>query len=288
MTLTSIIIVSGSSLAYTRRCVESIVQHTSSAYELIGIDNGSIDGTAEYWQTLHHIKWIRNETDIGFAAGCNQGLGVSAGDEIVLLDHREAIIPHWLDILRGGAPRQAGSGSFVAHASFGSHQPPNLCADRGNDSQRESGDDWVHTNGSCLLITPCTLKRVGGLDEQFATAAYAYADFGLRAAIAGGLTKLALPGYTACEETFPFDELVGSQTGWHSGVFQRRLDDAERFRSKWSTGMSAYEMERYGYSAAQIAKRDCVFLPELHFIPLPCREPVLTVAGGNEEAEEHR
>lgn len=288
MTLTSIIIVACNGLAYTRRCVESIVQHTSSAYELIGIDNGSTDGTAEYWQTLPHIKWIRNETDIGFAAGCNQGLGVSAGDEIVLLDHREAAIPHWLDILPGRPPGETGFRSFVANTRFGVHRPPNLRADRENASRRESGYDRVRANGSCLFINPCTLKRIGGLDEQFATAAYAYEDFGLRAAIAGRMTIPAFLGRTSCGEPFPCEELDGSQTWTHGGAFQRRLDDAERFRSKWSVGMSAYEIERYGYSAAHIAERDCVFLPELHFIPLPYRETVLTVAGGNEEAEELR
>src|SRR5438132_2156957 len=48
--LASIIILCCNELAYTRQCLESVVRHTRWPYELILVDNGSTDGTAEYLQ----------------------------------------------------------------------------------------------------------------------------------------------------------------------------------------------------------------------------------------------
>ena len=48
--LASIIILCCNELAYTRQCLESVVRYTRRPYELIVVDNGSTDGTAEYLQ----------------------------------------------------------------------------------------------------------------------------------------------------------------------------------------------------------------------------------------------
>ena len=39
-------------LHYTRQCVESVLQYTKEAYELLLVDNGSTDGTYEYFQSI--------------------------------------------------------------------------------------------------------------------------------------------------------------------------------------------------------------------------------------------
>src|SRR5438270_468441 len=46
----SIIILCCNEADYTRQCLESVVRHTRRPYELILVDNGSTDGTAEYLQ----------------------------------------------------------------------------------------------------------------------------------------------------------------------------------------------------------------------------------------------
>src|SRR5207249_8450710 len=46
--LASLIILCCNELDYTRQCLESVLQHTRPPYELVLVDNGSTDGTAEY------------------------------------------------------------------------------------------------------------------------------------------------------------------------------------------------------------------------------------------------
>src|SRR5262249_27250458 len=78
--LASIIILCCNQLAHTRPCLESLLRHTRAPYELILVDNGSTDGTPGYLEEIRRrhgparIEVIRNETNLGFPAGCNQGL----------------------------------------------------------------------------------------------------------------------------------------------------------------------------------------------------------------------
>src|SRR5437588_2905446 len=46
--LASIIILCCNQLPYTRQCLESVLRYTRPPYELVLVDNGSADGTAEY------------------------------------------------------------------------------------------------------------------------------------------------------------------------------------------------------------------------------------------------
>jgi GT2 family glycosyltransferase len=135
--LTSLIILCCNELDYTRRCLESVIDHTRPPYELILVDNGSTDGTANYlkefaeqslecgvapplWRscppgenqkpkaaakrhTPQRVHIIRNEENRGFPAGCNQGLAQAKGRYLVLLNNDTVVTPGWLEGLIGWA-----------------------------------------------------------------------------------------------------------------------------------------------------------------------------------------
>ena len=50
--LVSIIIPCFNAVEYTKQCMESVLIHTNVNYELILINNGSTDGTKEYFEIL--------------------------------------------------------------------------------------------------------------------------------------------------------------------------------------------------------------------------------------------
>src|SRR5438874_2487010 len=56
--LASIIILCCNEVDYTRQCLESVVRYTRRPYELILVDNGSTDGTAEYLQPWEGRQFI--------------------------------------------------------------------------------------------------------------------------------------------------------------------------------------------------------------------------------------
>ena len=55
--LVSLVVLAYNNVKYTRECVESIYRHSSQLnFELITVNNGSTDGTEEYFSSLPHKK----------------------------------------------------------------------------------------------------------------------------------------------------------------------------------------------------------------------------------------
>lgn len=83
----SIIIVNWNSVAYLRRCVASIAEHTHCDYELIVVDNASPAGDAQIIEeALPSVTLIRCEENIGFGAANNLGFEHSCGEYVLLLN----------------------------------------------------------------------------------------------------------------------------------------------------------------------------------------------------------
>src|SRR5262249_17842741 len=88
--LASILLLCCNPEGYTRQCLDSVLRHTRAPYELILVDNGSTDGTAQYLEQLRQapgpqrVVVLRNEQNLGFARGNNQALAQAWGDFLVL------------------------------------------------------------------------------------------------------------------------------------------------------------------------------------------------------------
>jgi GT2 family glycosyltransferase len=85
-----------------QRCVGSMLQHSGSyASEVIVVDNGSTDGTAEWLQEFQSghpsVRVIHCDHNVGDAAGKNIGLKQSLGRNIVILDGSAEIVGNILD-----------------------------------------------------------------------------------------------------------------------------------------------------------------------------------------------
>ena len=84
----TIIIVSFNTREILFRCLESIKQHTQEiSYEVIVVDNASEDGTAQATiERFPEVTVIANDDNRGFSAANNQGIAVSKGRKIALLN----------------------------------------------------------------------------------------------------------------------------------------------------------------------------------------------------------
>ena len=93
--IVSIVIVTYNSAADIRGCIESIVTHTTTPSEIIIIDNCSKDGTRDYLRSLENATIILNSDNLGFSAGCNQGIQKAKGEYIVLLNPDTLVTAGW-------------------------------------------------------------------------------------------------------------------------------------------------------------------------------------------------
>ena len=83
----SIIIVNYNTKDLTKKCIESVIKYTTNIlYEIILVDNASMDGSKELFEKDIRIKYIYNSTNDGFGKANNLGLKYSSGKYVFLLN----------------------------------------------------------------------------------------------------------------------------------------------------------------------------------------------------------
>src|SRR3989344_965287 len=135
----SIIILCHNDFDFLLQSLHSVILHTRSPYELILVDNATRDEGRPFLKSLHDakgmgrkwallrkelgmgtgrpgpkdladIKVIRNSKNRFFSAGNNQGIRVSQGENIVLLNADTWVGPDWLTYLLECLRRDPGAG----------------------------------------------------------------------------------------------------------------------------------------------------------------------------------
>ncbi|MSP00084.1 MAG: glycosyltransferase [Acetobacteraceae bacterium] len=102
----SVIVLCYNNLDFTIACLESLLAFSDYPdMEIICVDNGSTDGTPDYLTEAasEHdaVRYIRNDTNLGYAAGNNAGIRVARGEYIVLLNNDTYVTKGWArDLIR--------------------------------------------------------------------------------------------------------------------------------------------------------------------------------------------
>jgi GT2 family glycosyltransferase/glycosyltransferase involved in cell wall biosynthesis len=207
----SIIILAHNQLGDTRQCLASIDQHTPASHELILVDNGSTDGTAEYFRKYaskrSNVRVIVNQKNLGFAAGNNLGLAVARGVNVLLLNNDTVVTKGWLEGMLGVFERFPDCGlvgpvsNCVSGPQLISPVKYSRLADLpafaakltvGSAGQSEEASRLV---GFCLLMRRAVVEKLGGLDEQFGSGNFEDDDLCLRAGFAGFKLRIALDSF---------------------------------------------------------------------------------------------
>lgn len=83
----SVVIVSYNVREYLRHCIDSVFAQRDIHYEIVVVDNNSSDGTQDFIKSRYPtVKLLANSVNAGFSAANNQGIGVSSGEAILLLN----------------------------------------------------------------------------------------------------------------------------------------------------------------------------------------------------------
>lgn len=94
----SIIIVNYNTIALTRQCIKSIIEHTSGlSYEIIVVDNASTEaGIDELRKELKDVVFVLSSENKGFAGGNNLGIERAKGEYILLLNSDTYLVENTL------------------------------------------------------------------------------------------------------------------------------------------------------------------------------------------------
>jgi hypothetical protein len=192
----SVVIVSWNTRDLLLDCIDSLVAQTRHAtLELIVVDNGSHDGSADALADARPtVRLIRNAENRGFARACNQGLSIATGDYLCLVnsdikaldgvidrmwaylqDHPEigALAPKTVgrDLqLRRNCRDYPTLRNEAAQLLFLTRLFPGVKAFRGrtlHDYDYSTPSDIEVLSGCFLMVPRRVWEEVGGLDERF-------------------------------------------------------------------------------------------------------------------------
>lgn len=182
--LSTIVVMSYNQLEYTRICIESILHYTTSPFELVLVDNGSTDGTFEYYQYIKdihsHTRIIKNFENRIAEAVFNHAMSVSHGKHIVFVSNDTVVHENWLenfidhmesapDIGIVGPRSNSVSGSQVMEAEYRSLEEYHSFASALSKQNKGSRFEAERVVGMVSMMRKETLERVGGLDPELPT-----------------------------------------------------------------------------------------------------------------------
>ena len=192
MMKTSIIILTYNKLEYTIKCIESIRKYTEKGtYEIIIVDNASTDGTVEWLQNQEDIIKIYNKENLGFPKGCNQGIKIATGDNVMLLNNDVIVTKNWLDNLVKHlySSKDIGAVGPVTNNSvyfqwikvdYKNINEMQTFAEKYNEYNPSLCEERIKLIGFCMIIKKEVINKVGLLDEAFTPGNFEDDDLSIR------------------------------------------------------------------------------------------------------------
>ncbi|NJM96625.1 MAG: glycosyltransferase family 2 protein [Phormidesmis sp. RL_2_1] len=165
---------------YNRRhliepAIQGVLDQTYETYELIVVDDASVDGTADWVET--HYPWarlIRLERNIGAAAARNVGIRAAKGELIAFLDSDDYWDAGYLSAQVGAlAKNPCASFVFSNHREILHDGSMRQCVYRASTKYRDLvhrslADTFIY-NMSAVVVRQCVLEVCGLLDVRLSS-----------------------------------------------------------------------------------------------------------------------
>lgn len=154
--------------AYLAEALESIGAQVRPVDEVIVVDDGSTDGSADLAARLGATV-LRHPTNRGEGAARNTGWRAASGDTVAWLDADDTWRPHHLEVVGGLLERHPdAAGAFGAVQCFGLNDQTifgHVPTDEPGVVAREAFHNWLHVN-IAAITRRSALAAVGGFEEH--------------------------------------------------------------------------------------------------------------------------
>ncbi|GEM_PF-806418 len=186
-----LILVTWNKLAYTKPCVESLLQHTSDDDRLIIVDNGSAEDTITFLDDLaqRHPKKvlvIEQASNLGWCKAVNAGVRQSEASYVCLLNNDLVVTAGWLDRMIAVAERDLRIG--LVNPTYNRRGESWAAFAQRAQGRALNGAAYLEVNecnGACLLIRREVIERLGGLDEVYGLGGMDDSDYSRSVQVAG-------------------------------------------------------------------------------------------------------
>lgn len=196
----SVIIPTWNGAALLPDCLDALAAESADIHEIIAVDNGSTDGSAELIADRYaHVHLFRNAQNLGFAQACNTGMRAATGDVLVLLNQDTRVESGWAAALQTAFGRSdagiigckilSAADRSLQHAGGHVHESLGIPFHYGKAAADPGA--WAvpceveYVTGAAMAIRRRVVEQIGGLDERFFPAYYEDVDLCFRARAAG-------------------------------------------------------------------------------------------------------
>jgi O-antigen biosynthesis protein len=178
----------------TLQCLEALASEASVGLEVIVIDNASSDETPALFSAIEGIRYVRNERNLHFLDGSNQGASLARGTFVLFLNSDTALVRGCLAVAVDTArtlPRVGAVGGRLLLPDGTLQEAGSIVWNDGTCLGYGRGDDPARAvyqfrrpvdfcSGAFLLTPRALFEELGGFDVDFRPAYYEEVDYCLR------------------------------------------------------------------------------------------------------------
>ena len=186
----SFILVTKNKAHLTVLSLESVIRFAPPPYELIVVDNGSIDSTLLTLDRFKGAKVLSNASNVGFGPACMQAAAVATGQYLCFFNNDALLTPGAIDVVLKNFDRQnvGAAGAKILLANGRLQEAGSIIWSDGSALGYGRGDEPelpeynfrrpVDYCSGVFLVTPREVfQRYGGFSEEFAPAYYEDTDY---------------------------------------------------------------------------------------------------------------
>jgi GT2 family glycosyltransferase len=227
----SVVIPTQNNVALLSECLQAVnlLEYPASLLEVVVVDNASTDRTRDMLaRRFPNVQLVPLETNLGFAAACNEGAAVATSEYVAFLNNDAIADPQWLRAMLaaieagpfgtacaasrivsrdGGEVEYDGAGSNL----FAAGRPHSTWGWPGTPEPPRLGSPVLFASGGAMLVRRSVFLEAGGFDSEY----FAYfedVDFGWR---------LWLLGHAVAYAPDAVVRHVGGATGKRAGAHRR-------------------------------------------------------------------
>ncbi len=232
----------------TLRCLASLATITDERpFEVILVDDASPDESGDVLPAIPGLRYLRNESNLGFLHACNRGAAEARGRHLLLLNNDTLVQDGAIDALATTFHRFPDAGLVGAKLYFedGSLQEAGgiVFSDGSamnygrNDDPRKPEYNYVrdadYCSGAAIMLPLALWRELGGFDEHYVRAYYEDTDLAFRVREAG---------YRVLYQ--PFAKVVHSEgatsgTDLSRGEKRYQAENRLKFLKRWQSTLEA-------------------------------------------------